>query len=85
FRAINSIRVKHKILTIDLQNTIVAKRLRLNHAFPGKDTGQTQDFDNRLAEHNRGETPSIKSCVPWKLVWSKDVENRSEAAKLEKR
>ncbi|MDH4092941.1 MAG: GIY-YIG nuclease family protein [Cyclobacteriaceae bacterium] len=48
-------------------------------------TGQTQDFDNRLAEHNRGETPSIKSCIPWKLVWLKEVETRVEALKLEKK
>jgi len=32
-------------------------------------TGQTQDFDNRLLEHNSGETPSIKHGIPWKLVW----------------
>ncbi|MBL7860738.1 MAG: GIY-YIG nuclease family protein [Cyclobacteriaceae bacterium] len=27
-------------------------------------TGQTQDFDYRLIEHNSGETKSIKPCIP---------------------
>jgi putative endonuclease len=48
-------------------------------------TGQTQDFKNRIKEHNRGETPSIKTCRPWKLLWHTDVETRSEAVKLEKK
>ncbi|MBL7857153.1 MAG: GIY-YIG nuclease family protein [Cyclobacteriaceae bacterium] len=30
-------------------------------------TGHTQNFDNRLSEHNNGETKSIKSCIPWTL------------------
>jgi len=31
-------------------------------------TGQTQDFDNRIIEHNAGETKSLKSCLPWTLI-----------------
>jgi putative endonuclease len=46
-------------------------------------TGQTQDFENRIQEHNSGKTPSIKNGIPWKLVWSLVVGNRSEAMKLE--
>ena len=48
-------------------------------------TGQTQDFENRLGEHNRGETKSIRPCTPWKTVWAKVVETRSEAVVLEKK
>ena len=48
-------------------------------------TGQTQDFDNRFREHNTGETSSIKACVPWKLIWKKEVEGRSVAMGLEKK
>jgi putative endonuclease len=46
-------------------------------------TGQSQDLQNRLSEHNAGETPSIKKGIPWKLVWNKECESRSEALKLE--
>ena len=46
-------------------------------------SGQTEDFANRFAEHNSGETKSIKSCIPWKLVWSIHVLSRNAAMKLE--
>ena len=46
-------------------------------------TGQTIDFENRIGEHNRGETKSIKSCLPWKAIWTKNVETRSQAVALE--
>ena len=48
-------------------------------------TGQTDNFTNRLIEHNNGETRSIKMCVPWRLIWSKEVGSRSEAMVLEKK
>jgi len=47
-------------------------------------TGQTQEFENRIIEHNAGETKSIKVCIPWSVVWKKDLPSRSEAMKLEK-
>lgn len=46
-------------------------------------TGQTHDLVNRLAEHNQGETSSIKKGIPWKLVWSKEFETRAEALAME--
>ncbi|MBS1507512.1 MAG: GIY-YIG nuclease family protein [Bacteroidetes bacterium] len=45
--------------------------------------GQTQDLENRLAEHNSGETKSTHSGRPWYLKWSTPVATRSEAMKLE--
>jgi putative endonuclease len=48
-------------------------------------TGQTQDFDNRIREHNSGETKSIKSGIPWSLIWKQEVATRVEAVKLEKK
>jgi putative endonuclease len=48
-------------------------------------TGQTHDFENRIVEHNNGETSSIKSCAPWKMVWIKKVGTRSEAVELERK
>jgi putative endonuclease len=46
-------------------------------------SGQTQDLNNRLHEHNSGETPSIKHGRPWRLVFSIIVATRSEAIILE--
>ena len=48
-------------------------------------TGHTQNLENRLIEHNQGETSSIKSGIPWKLVWNQSCPSRSEAMKLENR
>jgi len=36
-------------------------------------SGQTQNLENRPNEHNRRETPSLKSGIPWKLVWSHSI------------
>ena len=47
--------------------------------------GQTKDFENRIFEHNQGETKSIKFCVPWRTVWTKNVETRSEGVALERK
>ena len=48
-------------------------------------TGQTQDLNNRIIEHNSGETTSLRSCIPWTLVWEIEVDTRAEAMKLEKK
>jgi putative endonuclease len=37
-------------------------------------TGQTQNLKNRIAEHNAGETKSIKNGIPWELVFIKYLE-----------
>ena len=48
-------------------------------------TGHSVSFDNRIIEHNRGETKSIKMCIPWRLIWSVEVATRSAAMMLEKK
>ena len=48
-------------------------------------TGQTQNMENRLREHNSGETKFIRSGKPWELICTKNVETRSEAIRLEKK
>lgn len=42
-------------------------------------------MENRLREHNSGETKSIRSSIPWELIWTKNVETRIEAIRLEKK
>jgi putative endonuclease len=48
-------------------------------------SGQTQDFDNRIMEHNSGETKSLKSGMPWSIVWRAELPTRAEAMALEKK
>lgn len=47
--------------------------------------GQTADIDKRYKRHNNGFVPSTKSGVSWNLIKTIDVQNRSEALKLEKK
>jgi len=47
-------------------------------------TGQTDDFDRRMEEHNRGKTSFMANGMPWEIVFSKKFNSRQEAIKLEK-
>jgi len=47
-------------------------------------TGSTEDLKNRLLEHNSGETKSIRSGIPWKVIHVEHFETRSEAVRKEK-
>ncbi|MGH2568503.1 MAG: GIY-YIG nuclease family protein [Bacteroidota bacterium] len=42
-------------------------------------TGQTDDVEERVKKHNRGEERSTRSGRPWKLVFQKEFATRSEA------
>ncbi len=46
-------------------------------------TGQTEDLEKRLEEHNRGKTPGMARGIPWIVVFSKEFATRSEAVRLE--
>jgi putative endonuclease len=46
--------------------------------------GSTENLENRLAEHNSGETRSIRSGIPWQIVHTEQFETRSEAISKEK-
>ena len=45
--------------------------------------GMSSDVENRLKEHNRGKTKSIKGYRPWELVFKEDYQSREEARKRE--
>jgi putative endonuclease len=47
--------------------------------------GQTQNLENRLIEHNAGETKSLRTGMPWSLVWRTIVSTRQESMALEKK
>ena len=46
--------------------------------------GSSEDIENRLEEHNSGETKSIRKGIPWKLIHDEQFETRAEAVKKEK-
>ena len=46
-------------------------------------TGQTNDLNRRIHEHNLGKTCFMKRGMPWQLVYSQTQQTRSEAMNLE--
>ena len=47
--------------------------------------GYTSDLEKRIKEHNQGKTRSIKSKIPFKLVYFEEFESKTEARKRENR
>ncbi|HEY9166142.1 MAG TPA: GIY-YIG nuclease family protein [Candidatus Kryptonia bacterium] len=47
-------------------------------------TGQTDDLDRRVDEHNSGMSHSTKHGRNWRIVYSEQFETRREAMKREK-
>jgi putative endonuclease len=45
--------------------------------------GQTNNISDRLKRHNNGASISTKSGMPWEIVYSIELESRSEAVILE--
>ncbi|MBI4722130.1 MAG: GIY-YIG nuclease family protein [Candidatus Stahlbacteria bacterium] len=45
--------------------------------------GSCHDLEKRMKEHNRGKQKFTKSGTPWKLVYSEEFDNYSEARKRE--
>jgi putative endonuclease len=45
--------------------------------------GQTNDVDDRINRHNKGQSLSTKSGIPWKMIYSISLNSRSEAVLLE--
>jgi len=44
-------------------------------------TGSSQDPVVRLQQHNWSRTPSTKTGIPWKLVYTEEFDTRSDAVK----
>jgi len=47
--------------------------------------GHTEDIQRRLLEHNAGKSSSTKSGVPWKIVYTEQYGNRSDAMQRERK
>jgi putative endonuclease len=46
-------------------------------------TGQTQDFEVRLSQHNSGITKSTRSLAPFRVEYTEVLQSRTEAMKRE--
>ncbi|MHC1704062.1 MAG: GIY-YIG nuclease family protein [Tenuifilaceae bacterium] len=46
-------------------------------------SGQTEDLDRRIDEHNRGKTTFAAKGMPWRLVYYKQFASRKEAVHCE--
>lgn len=47
------------------------------------DIGSTNSLENRLKKHNSGGSRYTKSRMPWKIVYSENLNTLSEARKRE--
>ena len=47
--------------------------------------GITRNIENRLIQHNKGESGFTKSGIPWYLVWSRVFHDIKEAESLERK
>jgi putative endonuclease len=45
--------------------------------------GSASDVEERLKRHNAGATPSTKPGKPWKIVFTKQFDSKTEALKYE--
>ena len=45
--------------------------------------GHTNNLERRITEHNSGQTKFTKPYRPWKVVYHKIYNNKSDAAKAE--
>ncbi len=46
--------------------------------------GSTQDLENRLSEHNSGESKYTRGKGPWELMYHEQYSSRSEAVQRER-
>ena len=47
--------------------------------------GHTNNIERRISDHNKGFSRYTKTKIPWKLLFLKKFESRSEAMYLEKK
>lgn len=70
----NVLLLKVMFYTYILQNTLTGRYY----------TGSTSDLEERLLQHNAGQTKSTKHGAPnWKIVYQETFQTRSEAIKRE--
>ena len=45
--------------------------------------GQTRDIRDRIKRHNSGKVKSTRCYAPWEIIYSENLQTRSEACKRE--
>ena len=46
--------------------------------------GMSENYNNRLKEHNSGKTQSTKAFIPWVVIYTDEFMSRAEAREREK-
>lgn len=46
-------------------------------------TGFTENLENRIIKHNKGDVRSTKAYIPYQLVYKEEYQNKTEARKRE--
>ncbi len=46
--------------------------------------GHCENLEERINQHNHGQTKSTKPFIPWEVVYYEEFEHREEAIKREK-
>jgi len=46
--------------------------------------GHTEDLENRIREHNSGESKSTRHGIPWECIFVEEFELRGDATRKEK-
>ena len=65
----------------DMYFTYILRSLKTHRYY----TGQCAELENRLKEHNSGESKATRSGIAWELVFYKQFSTRSEAIEEETR
>jgi len=55
-----------------------------SHKFNRTYTGQTQNLETRLIQHNSGYSKSTKPYIPWEIIHTEEFNTREEALLREK-
>lgn len=70
-----------KSITTDMWHVYILKSLKDGRYYIGC---THQKIEDRIAGHNRGDTPATKNRRPLELVYSEDVEKQADAFAREK-
>ncbi len=65
----------------DMFYTYILRSVRTHRFY----SGQCNNFENRLREHNTGESKATRSGIPWELVFKREFHTRVEAIAEEKK
>lgn len=63
----------------DLHHVYVIQSLKTKDLY----FGYTPDLDERIKKHNKGNNPSTKFGIPWRIVYSESYRSEKDARRRE--